>query len=81
MMAQAAARPAPEGLLAGVERLRTELGRRIIGQDAVIDEVLMALLAGGLQTAAIAPAFCTAHNYSYSWSGYHPPPGSAPHRH
>ena len=47
MTAQAAARPAPEGLLAGVERLRTELGRRIIGQDAVIDEVLMALLAGG----------------------------------
>ena len=36
-----------ESVLAGVERLRAEVGRRIIGQDAVIDEILMALLAGG----------------------------------
>jgi MoxR-like ATPase len=31
----------------GVERLRREIARRIVGQDDVIDEVLMALLAGG----------------------------------
>ncbi|MDZ4864839.1 MAG: MoxR family ATPase [Gemmatimonadota bacterium] len=47
MTAQAPAPVAEPGLLAGVERLRTELCRRIIGQDAVIDEVLMALLTGG----------------------------------
>jgi MoxR-like ATPase len=45
--AQAPAPVAAPGLLGGVERLRSELCRRIIGQDAVIDEVLMALLAGG----------------------------------
>ncbi len=47
MTARAPAPLAEPGLLAGVERLRSELCRRIIGQDAVIDEVLMALLAGG----------------------------------
>jgi MoxR-like ATPase len=31
----------------GIELLRREIARRIVGQDDVIDEVLMALLAGG----------------------------------
>jgi MoxR-like ATPase len=31
----------------GIELLRREIARRIVGQDEVIDEVLMALLAGG----------------------------------
>jgi MoxR-like ATPase len=39
--------PAGESALAGIDRLRREVGRRIVGQEAVIDEVLMALLAGG----------------------------------
>jgi len=30
-----------------VRRLRREVGRRIVGQDAVIEEILMALMAGG----------------------------------
>ncbi|MEO8636674.1 MAG: MoxR family ATPase [Gemmatimonadales bacterium] len=47
MTPPATATGSPPGLLADVERLRAELGRRIIGQAAVIDEVLMALLAGG----------------------------------
>jgi len=34
-------------LLAAAASLRTEVGRRIVGQATVIDEVLMALLAGG----------------------------------
>ena len=34
-------------LVAGVARLRTEVGRRIVGQQAVLDELLMAILAGG----------------------------------
>ncbi len=33
--------------MTGIERLRREIARRIVGQDDVIDEVLMALLAGG----------------------------------
>jgi MoxR-like ATPase len=31
----------------GIEQLRREIARRIVGQEEVIDEVLMALLAGG----------------------------------
>src|SRR6185295_20339134 len=43
------ARPiaAGESALEGIDRLRREVGRRIVGQETVIDEVLMALLAGG----------------------------------
>jgi MoxR-like ATPase len=47
MAVNARALPASDSLLDGVARLRREIGRRIVGQDAVIDEVLMALLAGG----------------------------------
>ncbi len=36
-----------EGLLAGAVRLREEVGRRIVGQHQVLDELLMAILAGG----------------------------------
>src|SRR5438067_6047125 len=36
-----------EALVAAVGRLRAEVHRRIVGQEAVLDEVLMALLAGG----------------------------------
>ena len=34
-------------LLAGVSRLRDEVSRRIVGQRDVLDEILMAILAGG----------------------------------
>jgi MoxR-like ATPase len=34
-------------LIASVLRLRAEVRKRIVGQDAVIDEILMALVAGG----------------------------------
>lgn len=34
-------------LIAAVARLRSEIGRRVVGQDAVVDEILMALVAGG----------------------------------
>ena len=37
----------PEGLMRAVHSLRTEVGKRIVGQVEVVDEVLMALLAGG----------------------------------
>ena len=36
-----------EDLLAAAARLRAEVGKRIVGQEDVIDEILMALLAGG----------------------------------
>jgi len=36
-----------EELLDAASRLRTEVGKRIVGQEAVIEEILMALLAGG----------------------------------
>jgi MoxR-like ATPase len=36
-----------EELLAAAARLRTEVGKRIVGQEQVLDEILMALLAGG----------------------------------
>jgi MoxR-like ATPase len=44
--ANAPARNATE-LVASVGRLRAEVGKRIVGQDAVLDEMLMALIAGG----------------------------------
>jgi len=34
-------------LVASVQRLRAEIGKRVVGQDAVVDEILMALVAGG----------------------------------
>jgi MoxR-like ATPase len=34
-------------LMAAVDRLRGEIRKRIVGQDAVVDEILMALVAGG----------------------------------
>ena len=37
----------PEVLLAAVQRLRAEVGKRVVGQQAVVDEILMALVAGG----------------------------------
>jgi MoxR-like ATPase len=36
-----------EDLLAAASRLRAEVGKRIVAQEGVIDEILMALLAGG----------------------------------
>jgi MoxR-like ATPase len=36
-----------EDLLEAAARLRKEVGKRIVGQEAVIEEILMALLAGG----------------------------------
>ncbi|HXY31661.1 MAG TPA: MoxR family ATPase [Gemmatimonadaceae bacterium] len=41
------ARVGREALAAAAVRLRTEVARRIIGQEHVIEEILMALLAGG----------------------------------
>ncbi len=34
-------------LVMAVQRLRTEIGKRVVGQDIVVDEILMALVAGG----------------------------------
>ena len=36
-----------EAVVASVARLREEVGRRIVGQQAVLDEILMAIMAGG----------------------------------
>jgi MoxR-like ATPase len=36
-----------ELLLAAATRLRTEVGRRIVGQERVVEEILIALVAGG----------------------------------
>jgi MoxR-like ATPase len=36
-----------DALLAAAQRLRAEVGRRIVGQQEVLDEILMALVAGG----------------------------------
>jgi MoxR-like ATPase len=36
-----------ERILAGVARLRSEVARRIVGQERVIEEILLALAAGG----------------------------------
>jgi MoxR-like ATPase len=38
---------APAELLAAAQRLRAEIGKRIVGQDVVVEEILMALVAGG----------------------------------
>ena len=42
-----AAAPERDALLAAAVRLREEVGRRIVGQREVVDEILMAILAGG----------------------------------
>jgi MoxR-like ATPase len=39
--------PTPDALLAAASRLRDEVSRRIVGQREVLDEILMAILAGG----------------------------------
>ncbi|MGQ0715093.1 MAG: AAA family ATPase [Gemmatimonadaceae bacterium] len=36
-----------DGVIASVTRLRDEVGRRIVGQRDVLDEILMAIMAGG----------------------------------
>jgi MoxR-like ATPase len=36
-----------DALMTAVGSLRTQVGKRIVGQTAVVDEVIMALLAGG----------------------------------
>jgi len=36
-----------DGLLDAARRLRTEVAKRIVGQDTVVEDVLMAMLAGG----------------------------------
>lgn len=36
-----------EQLIASVQRLRAEIGKRVVGQDVVVDEILMALVSGG----------------------------------
>ncbi|HEX6631514.1 MAG TPA: AAA family ATPase, partial [Gemmatimonadaceae bacterium] len=52
MSAPATTRPADgtadrERLLAAAQRLREEVGRRIVGQADVVEELLMAIVAGG----------------------------------
>jgi MoxR-like ATPase len=42
-----AATPAPDALLAAARRLREQVSRRIVGQRDVLDEILMAIFAGG----------------------------------
>ena len=37
----------PDSLLRTAQALRAEVSRRIVGQEAVVDEVLLAMLAGG----------------------------------
>ena len=41
------AAPARESLIGSIAELRAEVRRRIVGQEQVLDEVLMALIAGG----------------------------------
>ncbi len=41
------ARPAADAVDEAARRLRQEVGRRIVGQARVVDEILMALMAGG----------------------------------
>ncbi len=36
-----------EPLITSVQRLRAEIGKRVVGQDVVVDEILMALVSGG----------------------------------
>jgi MoxR-like ATPase len=45
--APAAAVSQRESLLASASRLRSEVQRRIVGQEQVLDEILMSLIAGG----------------------------------
>ena len=45
--ASATRREDTEDLLAAAGRLRAEVGRRIIGQEKVVEEVLIAMMAGG----------------------------------
>ena len=47
MTASLQAPPDRDGLLAAASRLRDEVGKRIVGQRDVLDEILMAILAGG----------------------------------
>ncbi len=42
-----AASATADTLLAAAQRLRAEIGKRIVGQTAVVEEVVMAMLAGG----------------------------------
>jgi len=42
-----AVKPSRDALAESAVRLRREVARRIIGQDAVVEEILMAILAGG----------------------------------
>ncbi|MEO7999620.1 MAG: AAA family ATPase, partial [Gemmatimonadaceae bacterium] len=46
-IADATTRTNPEALIAAVQRLRDEIGKRIVGQDHVVEEILMAMVAGG----------------------------------
>ncbi len=46
-MEQGAEEFSPAALLAAAQRLRAEIAKRIVGQDAVVEEILMALVAGG----------------------------------
>jgi MoxR-like ATPase len=39
--------PDAQTLIAAAQRLRAEVGKRIVGQHAVVEEILMALVAGG----------------------------------
>jgi MoxR-like ATPase len=43
----ALAEPSRDALLAAAAELRAQVARRIVGQQAVLDEILMAILAGG----------------------------------
>ena len=47
MTATAPVRHDADQLLEAVRALRTEVGRRIVGQERVVEEILMALVAGG----------------------------------
>jgi MoxR-like ATPase len=46
-MTAAAAAPERDALVAAAGRLRGEVQRRIVGQERVLDEILMSLIAGG----------------------------------
>ena len=44
---RASAANEPDALIAAAQRLRAEISKRIVGQHTVVDEILMALVAGG----------------------------------
>ena len=46
-MSEPAPAPASRGALDAVAAMRTEIGKAVVGQDAVVDQVLCAFLAGG----------------------------------